>query len=234
MAALAHLLDGVLGGASNTTWQRDLAVSYNKLGDVAVSAGKLDDARDWFDKALTVTKALADKAPSNTDWTDWQRELALSYQRLGGVAMSAGKLVDARTWFDKALAVATTLAAADPINTAWQRDLSISYERLGDVAVYAGKLDDARTWFDKVLAVRKALAAKDPTNAEWQRDLCTTFADLAVAARNASEATQYLAETRTIYDRLQRDGLFQHDVQFAQVGAFLNQRVTRTGSTPKH
>jgi tetratricopeptide (TPR) repeat protein len=168
--------------------------------------------------------------PSNTAW---QRDLSVSYERLGDVAVSAGKLDDARTWFDKALAVTKALAAADPSNTDWQRDLSVSYERLGDVAVSAGKLDDARTWFDKDLAVTKALAAADPSNAGWQRDYCISLARGAQVVREPTEAMKRLDEARAIYTRLQRDGSFRGDEQFAQMGPALDQ-LARTRTTTRH
>ena len=99
----------------------------------------------------------------------------------------------------------------------------MAYEKLGDVAVSAGKLEDARGWFDKALAVAKALAAADPSNAGWQRDLCTTLAKIALVARDSTEAMRHLDEARVIYGRLQRDGTFRGDVQFAQIGTALDQ-----------
>jgi len=156
---------------SNAGWQRDLAGAYQKLGEVAVTAGKLDDARAWFDKARAVRKTLAD-AP---DPSALQHDLAASYDRLGDVAATAGKLDDARAWFEQALTIRKNFAAAGPSNTGWQRDLAMSYIRLGDVTLAAAKLDDARAWFEQALAVRKSLAAADPSNAAWQRDLSTSF-----------------------------------------------------------
>ena len=176
--------------------------------------------RAWFDKALAVRKALAAADPSNINW---QHDLALSYEKLGEIAVSAGKLNDAHTWFDKALAIRETLVAADPSNTDWQRDLSLSYERLGGIAVSVGKLDDARTWSEKAVAVRMALAAADPSNAGWQRDLCITFVKVALVARNSTEAMKYLDEARLIYGRLQLGSSFRGDEQFAQIGTALDQ-----------
>src|SRR5436190_1020597 len=37
---------------SNTGWQRDLSVSYNKVGDVLVAQGKLDDALKAYSDGL--------------------------------------------------------------------------------------------------------------------------------------------------------------------------------------
>jgi tetratricopeptide (TPR) repeat protein len=197
------------GGAD---WQRDLSVSFNKLGDVA---GKLDDARVFYDQALAVRKALAGKDPSNTDW---QRDLSVSVNKLGDVAVRAGKLADARAFYDQALAVRKALAGKDPSNTDWQRDLSVSFSKLGDVAVSAGKLDDARAFYDQALAVARALAGKDPSNAGWQLDLCKSLARRSQVARTRTEKILLLTQARRIYDRLARAGAFRGDPQFAQLG----------------
>jgi tetratricopeptide (TPR) repeat protein len=165
-----------------------------------------------------VAQKLAAANPTNIQW---QRDLSEAYEKQGEI-MRAGKLDDARGWFDKALAVAQRLAVADPSNTQWQRDLSLSYERLGDVAVSTGKLDDARGWFDKALAVAQKLAAADPSNTQWQLDLCTSLAKVALVARDSIEAMKNLSEARTIYDHLQRSGFFRGDTQFARIGKNLD------------
>ena len=116
---------------SNTQWQRDLAVSYNKLGDVAAAQGKLEEAARAYGDGLGIVKKLAAVDPSNTKW---QRDLAISCNRLGDVAVAQGKLEEAARAYGDGLGIVKKLAAVDPSNTLWQRDLSISY-KIGDVAV---------------------------------------------------------------------------------------------------
>jgi len=147
---------------------------------------------------------------------------------LGNVAVRAGKLQDARRWFDKDLAVAQSLAAADPSNTGWQRDLSESYDSLGEIAVRAGKLEDARRWYDKDLAVRKTLATADPSNARWQRDLCYTLVKTAFVVRDPTVVTRYLDEARAIFGHLQRNGFFRGDEEFARLGTVID-RLSASG-----
>jgi tetratricopeptide (TPR) repeat protein len=142
------------------------------------------------------------------------------------IEVRAGKLDDARGFYDQALALAKALAAKDPSNTDWQRDLSVSFNKLGDVAVSAGKLDDARGFYDQALALAKALAAKDPSNAGWQRDLCKSLAKRSQVARTRAEKLQLLTEARRIYDRLAQAGAFQGDPQFAQLGPALAQLIS--------
>jgi len=64
---------------SNTAWQRDLSISHNKLGDLAVAAGDLSTAQQRFQAGLAIRERLAAADPSNTAW---QRDLSISQQRL--------------------------------------------------------------------------------------------------------------------------------------------------------
>jgi hypothetical protein len=91
---------------------------------------RFDDAATHFDQALAIQQALAVADPANVGW---QRELSLSYQRLGEFAESAGEFDDARAWFDQAVVIRKALADADPCNTGLQRDLRTSVTRVADV-----------------------------------------------------------------------------------------------------
>ena len=51
--------------------RRDLSVSYNKVGDVMLAQGKLQDALAVYQQGLAIAKRLAEQDKSNSDW---QRE----------------------------------------------------------------------------------------------------------------------------------------------------------------
>ncbi|HWO18787.1 MAG TPA: tetratricopeptide repeat protein [Kofleriaceae bacterium] len=179
-------------------WQRDLSVSYGKLGDVAIAAGQLESARTWFERARAVSKDLATKEPNNTKW---QRDLSVSYDRLGEVAVATGQLDVARAWLEQSLAIRKNLATSDPDHADWQSALSASYDYLGIVADKAGQLDAARTWFEQSLAVRKALAAKDPDHADWQRGLSISYnilGDLTVKAGELAVAHAWFEQALAV------------------------------------
>ena len=53
---------------TNSGWQRDLSVSYNKVGDVLVAQGKLQEALDAYQQKLTIDKKLASQDPTNAVW----------------------------------------------------------------------------------------------------------------------------------------------------------------------
>ena len=52
---------------ANTEWQRDLSVSHNKLGDLAIAAGDLTAARTAYHAGLDIRQRLAAADPANTD-----------------------------------------------------------------------------------------------------------------------------------------------------------------------
>jgi len=87
----------------NAGFQRDLSVSYNRLGDLAVAAGDGKAARDFFEKALAVRKKIAEADPDNAGF---QRDLIVSLVKMA----ASGNAPAVR--YAEALAIAERLAAA--------------------------------------------------------------------------------------------------------------------------
>ena len=133
-----------------------------------IAAGDLSSA---VRLAGTIHEQVEARAAADPTNTAWQRDLSVSHNKLGDLAVAAGDLGTAEQRFQAALNIGERLAAADPTNTAWQRDLSVSHERLGDLAVAAGDLGTAEQRFQAALNIRERLAAADPMNVQWQRDL---------------------------------------------------------------
>ncbi|MBY0360684.1 MAG: hypothetical protein K2X45_02155, partial [Phreatobacter sp.] len=63
----------------NAQFQRDLSISWNKIGDLAVAAGDGKAAREAFEKGLAVRQRLAEADPGNAQF---QRDLILSHVKL--------------------------------------------------------------------------------------------------------------------------------------------------------
>ena len=116
-------------------------MSYNKVGDVLVAQGKLDEALKAYRDSLAISRAPG-------------RRRSQQY-RLAARSVGVLQTRSATCWWRRAssprrskayrdsLAIAERLAAADRSNTGWQRDLSVSYDKIGDVLVAQGKLDEA-------------------------------------------------------------------------------------------
>jgi tetratricopeptide (TPR) repeat protein len=147
------------------TYQRDLSVAYNKVGDVLVAQGNLPEALKFFRDGLAIREHLAKADPNNAGW---QRGLAVSYVKIGDVLVAQFNLPEALKFFRDGLAIAERLAKADPNNSGWQRDLSVSYNKIGDVLVAQGKLPEALKSYRESLAIREHLTKAHPSNVQWR------------------------------------------------------------------
>ena len=72
---------------ANAGWQRDLSVSLNKLGDLAVAQGDLAGALRYFTQDMAIAERLAASDPANAKW---QRDLAVSHFKLHQLAQTKG------------------------------------------------------------------------------------------------------------------------------------------------
>ena len=83
-----------------------------------------------YEKALAIAERLAAQDPGNTEW---QRDVSVSYNKIGDVRLEGGDRKGTLEAYEKALVIAERLAAKEPGNAEWQRDVSVSYNKIGDV-----------------------------------------------------------------------------------------------------
>ena len=112
----AHrLLAGLAAEKPNDmTYQRDLSVAYDEIGDVLVAQGNLPEALKSYRDGLAIGERLAKADPSNAGW---QRDLSVSYEKVGDVLVAQGNLTEALKSYRDGLAIRERLAKADPSNT---------------------------------------------------------------------------------------------------------------------
>ena len=144
---------------SNSDWQRDLSVSYNKVAGILEAQGERKQAQAHYEKSLAISEKLAARDPSNSDW---QRDLSVSYNNVAGILQAQGERKQAQAHYEKSLAISEKLAARDPSNAQWQADLAVSYVKLAGVEQRGAQV----AWLNKALDVLKALEAKDALTAD--------------------------------------------------------------------
>ena len=88
------------------------------------------------EKALVIAERLAAKEPGNAEW---QRDVSVSYNKIGDVRLEGGDRKGALEAYEKALVITERLTVKDPGNAEWQFDVSVSYERIGDVPYRRGR-----------------------------------------------------------------------------------------------
>jgi tetratricopeptide (TPR) repeat protein len=130
--------------------------------------GDLDGALKSYRDALAIVDKLAKQDPGNAGW---QRDLSVSYEKVGDVQSAQGDLDGALKSYRDSLAIREKLARQDPGNAGWQRDLSVSYQSIGYVQENQGDFATAAETYRKSLSIFEKLARQDPANALWQGDL---------------------------------------------------------------
>ena len=94
--------------------------------------------------------------PTNTEW---QRDLAIGYDRVGDVLREQGDLAGALALQETSLAIRQTLAEKDRTNAQWQMDVSVGHEKVGNIERKLAHLDRALASYRASLAIRAAMVA---------------------------------------------------------------------------
>ncbi len=180
----------------NTDWVWTLALSVERLGDMAVINGQYDEATASYNSFLKIVDQLL-KRDDNT--ASWKRAAAIASERLGDVALRQ-PLSDSETMQSRAAkaqqlytadqGAASDLATHHAANAAYQRDLSISTEKLGDSALLASDVDNAVQQYKDYNDKAVALVKKDTASSDLQRDKVLSFQRLGEALRAKHDAQQ--------------------------------------------
>ena len=152
--------------------------------------------------ALKIAEKLAKKYPDNAQT---QRDLSVSYERLGGIAEALNDYKAAEGYYAKALEISEKLAEKYPDDPKMQRDLSISYNKLGDIAEALNDYKAAEGYYAKDLEIGEKLAEKYPEDPNLQRDLSVSYERLGgiAKARNDYKAAKgYYSKTLEIGEKL--------------------------------
>ena len=136
--AEAALLDLLV--AKPTAWTQ----SVDSAGSPALhfsDESVLSQARALAAQRNAGVAALA--AALHADNAGLQRDLSVSYDRVGDMQKDQGDLAGALKSYRHGLAIRERLVQSDSGNTEWQGYLSSSYEKVGDVEKAQGDLDHA-------------------------------------------------------------------------------------------
>jgi tetratricopeptide (TPR) repeat protein len=90
---------------------------WQTFGNSSAALKDYQASRDLFD-------GLAKSDPGNAGW---QRDLSVSFEKVGEVLEAQGNLPEALKSYRNGRAIFDRLAKSDPGNAGWQRDLSASF-----------------------------------------------------------------------------------------------------------
>ncbi len=130
----------------NAQTQRDLAVSHEKMGRMALNTAKLGEAKHSFEKSLTLRVALYHANPTH----DAQRDLAIAYKDFGDLELAQGRANESLAAYSKALNILTNLS---PFSSHARRDLAVIYNKMGDIRSATGDYPQAATNYGKAITL---------------------------------------------------------------------------------
>jgi hypothetical protein len=150
------------------------------LGDVQMTQGEWEGAREAYEAARGILEALAKADPMNATL---QRGVSTSLIKLGSAQMEEGDWEGARQSIGASIVLRQSLAKAHSKDDfEWllcQRDLSWSFEMLGVLAHRHGHLPLARRHLRRARSIVQRLLAFNPQNFAWRDDFARIAARLA-------------------------------------------------------
>jgi tetratricopeptide (TPR) repeat protein len=231
--ALAIRLKLATREPGNILWQDALATSYSKIGDALRKLGRRMEALDGYDTSLNIRIRIAAGDPQDPRWPQWQRDLAVSFERKGIALDQLGALEEALEAFTKSLEIRQKLAAKQD-NARVSRDLSVSYERVGDALAKMGKSEQALAAYHASFAIRLTLVNEDPTNSQRQRDLAVAYGRIGEMMLTLDRSEQAVEEFRPAFAIIKKlaaedpgNVLWQTDLVIAL------RRLARAGDEPR-
>ena len=205
---------------SNEDWQHCIGICNERIGDLLIEKGDLNGALERFKLRRDISSRLAGDHPGSDHWR--QRELFVSYTKLGKVCLNQGKLADALNAFREGLAIAERLTHADPNNIQWQRDLSVAYAGIGDAFTDRRIPKNALTPYQSSLAIVERLAKSDPGDVALQRDLSGLHLRIGIAFEELGQLNDAMEAYRAYLGIMERvawadpgNNLWQRDLSAA-------------------
>ena len=130
MTAKASAEAALAGDPRKTQWQRDLSVSYNKIGEVQATRGDSAAALKSFQAGLAIRERLAAGDPRNTQW---QRDVAASCWKLASLGEVGGSVQARRGLLQNGLGILTAqrdLGQLPALNAGWVRLFEDALQKL--------------------------------------------------------------------------------------------------------
>jgi tetratricopeptide (TPR) repeat protein len=149
------------------------AAAWVALGDIAMTRGRLAEARAAYDSALAASTAAG---------SAWHASVSLG--RIGDIHMARNDLDAALASYDAGVENARRLSGRMPLRAEQAREVSVSLNRIGDIQLARNDLQAAFAAFQAVLHLRRQLAALAPSDAGRARDVSVSLeriGDLALA-----------------------------------------------------
>jgi eukaryotic-like serine/threonine-protein kinase len=194
---------------ANASLKRDLARTYEGLGNVLIFGGKLRDAEAAYQRAMTLAEELARASP-----TDSKAQLALAAALTSAAFVqyrpghsNLGNMAGALGHHERALAIREAVAAAQPGDDELRLAPDITYQTLADLHLLRGKPETSLAMARKCEALLERVAQTRPDDARLQRRMALCYRKSAHALVELGDFTQgleYAKKSLALRERMAR------------------------------
>ncbi len=151
-------------------------VDYAPLADLEATALlSLGFTTRAMARYATLTERFERRAAAEPDRADYQRDLSVSYNKMGDLYRALGQGADAAAMYQASLDIRRRLTEAEPDRADYQRDLSVSYERMGDLYGALGQGQDAAAMYQASLDIWRDLTEAEPDRADYRRGIVVPY-----------------------------------------------------------
>lgn len=203
--------------ATSRAAEGNLEIRYQSvavLGSLTDSYLEIDEpslARQTAEAAVAILRELTQSAPRQSTW---QRDLSVSYSKLGDALLAQDNRQSTRSTLQKVRTAPEYFEVSSPDLSGWLRDLG-RLDRQGFQLVGEDLRELAISEYSKAAATREKLSAENPANAAWQRDLAVAYFKLACAG---SEPVHNLTRSLKIFEILKTlGGLSEFDKRLIHI-----------------
>jgi serine/threonine-protein kinase len=180
------------------------AASYN-LGRLTDEIGDRQDALRDHEEALAIRLRLAHANPSNTEF---QSDLADSYDAVGIVQNAMGRPALARVAYEQARGIRERLAEENPAETQFRLDLAATLIYIGNMELADGRREESLASHTQAATINERLARENPSVVPFQAALAKSLYQVGMMQSSTGrtvEARASFDEALKIRERLARE-----------------------------
>lgn len=199
--SLEYYRDFVARAGGDSSLQRDLAVTYAKIGAVSEQTGDRNEALDAFNRAREVFEQIVRERP---DDHDAKSDLALCRNNIALILAREGKTDAALESYRKAIDAQRELVKRFPENEQYRGDLALSCQNLSLLEHQTGNDEAAGKACMEAIGIEEGLVRRNPRAPRYLSHLATSYTNLGRfrSADDPAFAEQYLLKALEIQKKL--------------------------------
>ena len=166
--------------------QRALAKSYRDYANLLYKMGKTTESFTALQNAVDTGKRLSFAHPENASY---RALLASCYRQLGVQQRNAGRIVEGREQYQKAIELAEINTREDGSVEHW-RNLAGLCSDLGHLELNEASYDVSIEWYKKSNSLLEKLVKENPADASLKSELSRNYVNLGVIFGRSGETTK--------------------------------------------